>query len=130
MLSVYLKCRDVVEDSPRSRRPSKSSTELNIAKVKEIVTENRYLSLREIASEFSVFHESIRTILNDCLGMKRVAARPVPKDLNFLQKLNYVKAKTQRILSNNRRIHLIWLRPTFFPFQNSNYHFEAPVFSR
>ena len=27
------------------------------------------------------------------LGMKRVAARPVPKDLNFLQKLNRVKAK-------------------------------------
>jgi len=38
-----------------------------------------------------VSHESIRTILNDCLGMKRVAARLVPKDLNFLQKLNRVR---------------------------------------
>ena len=26
-------------------------------------------------------HESIRTILNDCLRMKRIAARLVPKDL-------------------------------------------------
>ena len=58
-----------------------------------MVTENRHLSLKEIAAEFSVSHESIRTILNDCLGMKRVAARLVPKDLNFLQKLNRVKAK-------------------------------------
>ena len=64
----------MVEDFPRSGRPSMSSTQVNIAKVKEIVTENRHLSLREIAAELSVSHESIRTILNDCLGMKRVAA--------------------------------------------------------
>ena len=49
-----------------------------------MVTENRNLSLREIAAELPVSHESIRTILNDCLGMKRVTARLVPKDLNFL----------------------------------------------
>ena len=30
--------RDVVEDLPRSSRPSTSSTEVNIAKVKEMVT--------------------------------------------------------------------------------------------
>ena len=42
--------------------------------MKEMVTENRHSSLREIATELSVSHESIRTILNDCLGMKRVAA--------------------------------------------------------
>ena len=65
---------------PRSGRPSPSSTEVNIAKVKEMVTEYRHLSLREIDAELSVSHESVRTILNDCLGMKRVAARLVPKD--------------------------------------------------
>ncbi|EGI67902.1 FLJ37770-like protein, partial [Acromyrmex echinatior] len=83
--------RDVVKDLPRSGRPSTSSTEVNIDKVKEMVIENRHFSLREIAAELTVSHESIRTILRDCLGMKRVAARLVPKDLNFLQKLNRVK---------------------------------------
>lgn len=83
--------REVVEDLPRSGRPSTSSTEVNIAKVKEMVTENRHLSLREIAAELSVSHESIRIILSNSLGMKRIAARLVPKDLNFLQKLNRVK---------------------------------------
>ena len=58
-----------------------------------MATENRHLSLRQIAAELCVFDESIRTILNDCLGMKRVAARLVLKDLNFLEKLNRVKAK-------------------------------------
>ena len=69
-----------MEDLPRSGRPSTSSTEVNIAKVKEMVTENRHLNFREIAAEHYVSHESIRTILNDCLGIKRVAARLVPKD--------------------------------------------------
>ena len=78
-----------MEDLPRSGRPSTSSTEVNIAKVKEMVTENCHLSLREIDAELSVSHESIRIILNDCLGMKRVAARLVPKDLNFLMYLQF-----------------------------------------
>ena len=89
--SAFKSGRDVVEDLPRSGRPSTSSTEVNIAKVKKMVTKNRHLILRKIAAERSVSHELIRTILNDCLGMKRVTARLVPEDLNFLQKLNRVK---------------------------------------
>ena len=87
--------RDVMEDLPGSGRTSTSSTEVNIAKLMEMVTENRHLSLREIAGELSVSHESIRTISNDCFVMKRVAARLVPKDLNFFQKLNRVKHKRE-----------------------------------
>ena len=44
--------RDVVEDLSRSGWSSMSSTEVNIAKVKEMMTENRHLSLRETAAEF------------------------------------------------------------------------------
>ena len=72
--SAFKRGPDVLKDLPRSGRRSASSTEVNIAKVKEIVTEICHLCLREIASEISVSHESIRTILNDCLGMKCVAA--------------------------------------------------------
>ena len=78
--SAFKSGRDVVKDLPRSDQPSTSSTEINIVKVKEMATENRHLSLREIPAKLSVFHKSICTIFNDCLGMKRVAARLVPKD--------------------------------------------------
>ena len=54
-----------MEDLPHFGRSSSSSTQVNIVKVKEIVTENRHLSLREITAERSVSHESIRTIPND-----------------------------------------------------------------
>ena len=72
--------RDVAENLPCFGQSSKSSTEVNIAKVKKMVTQNRHLSLREIAAELSVSQESIRTILKDFVGMKRIAARLVPKD--------------------------------------------------
>ena len=42
--SAFKSGRDVVEDLPRSGRPSMFLTEDNIAKVKEMVTENRHLS--------------------------------------------------------------------------------------
>ena len=80
-----------MEDLSHTDRPSNSSTAVIIVKVKEMVTENRHSSLREVATELSVSDESIRTILNDFLGMKHVAARLVSKDVNFLQKLNRVK---------------------------------------
>lgn len=78
--------REIVEDMPRSGRPSTSSTDENIEKVKEIVLDNRHSSLREIARDLNISHESVRSILVDILGMRRVAARLVPKELNFLQK--------------------------------------------
>ena len=52
--SAFKSGRDVVEHFPRSGWPSTSSTEVNIAKAKEMVTENHHLSLREIAAELFV----------------------------------------------------------------------------
>ena len=103
-----------MEDLPRSGRPSTSSTGVDIVEVKVMVIENHHLSLREIAAELSVFHESICTILNDCLVMKRVAARLDPKDhLTRLSLWTNFWPKTHRISSNNHRIDLfIWENDT------------------
>ena len=59
----------------------------------------------------------------------RISNKEFVSNLNLLQKLNRVKAKNSTNIINHC-IHLIWLWPTFFSFQNSNYHFEALVFSR
>ena len=80
-----------MEDLPRSGRPSTSSTDENVDKVKEMVLENHHLSLREVARDLSVSHESIRNILHHQLGMRRVAARLVPRELNFFQKIHRKK---------------------------------------
>ncbi|XP_053960220.1 protein GVQW3-like [Anastrepha ludens] len=71
---VFSEGREVVEDSPRSGRPSTSSTDEKVAKVKEMVLENHLLSLREVARDLNVSYKSIRNILHHQLGMGRVAA--------------------------------------------------------
>ncbi|XP_032682930.1 protein GVQW3-like [Odontomachus brunneus] len=78
--------RIVVEDLPRSGRPSTSNTDENVKKVKEMVLENRHTSLREMSSELGIAYGTAQHIVVDVLGMRRVAARLVPKDLNFVQK--------------------------------------------
>ena len=72
---------------PRSRRLSTSSAHENIERVKKIVLDNPHSSLREIARDLEISHESVRLTLVHTLGMRRVATRLAPKKLNFLQKL-------------------------------------------
>ncbi|CAK9811861.1 Mariner Mos1 transposase [Anthophora quadrimaculata] len=78
--------RTAIDDLSRAGRPSTANTEENVAKAKEIVLKNRRTSLRELASELSIAYGTAQQILVDTLGMRRVAARLVPKDLNFVQK--------------------------------------------
>ncbi|XP_037938203.1 protein GVQW3-like [Teleopsis dalmanni] len=78
--------RDVVYDLPRSGRPSTSTNDANIAKIKQLVLENRRMSLRELAQEVNMSLKSVHNIMIDILGIKRVASRLVPKELNFVQK--------------------------------------------
>ncbi|XP_076661839.1 LOW QUALITY PROTEIN: protein GVQW3-like [Halictus rubicundus] len=78
--------REEVQDLPRAGRPSMASTDENIEKIKKMVIDNRRLSVREVAHEVEMSHMSVHNILTEVLGMRRVAARLVPKELNFLQK--------------------------------------------
>ena len=84
--NAFKEGREILVDIPRSRRPWTSSTDENIEKVKEIVLGNRHSSLREIAHDLNISHDSVRSIFIDILGKRRVAARLVPKELNFFQK--------------------------------------------
>ncbi|XP_054012808.1 protein GVQW3-like [Hylaeus anthracinus] len=76
--------REVVENLPHASRPSTSVNDDNIKKVKEIVLGNRWVGIKEIAEALSISHGSTQHIVVDVLGMKRVVARLVPKDLNLL----------------------------------------------
>ena len=74
--------RTVVDDLPRSGRPSTSVTDKNIEKVKEIVLKDRRVSIREIAADLGVSFGSVQSVIHDVLCMRRVEARLVPRVLN------------------------------------------------
>ena len=47
---------------------------------------SRKLTIREIGEELNIAYGSAQDILVNDLGLRRVAAKLVPKDLNFMQK--------------------------------------------
>ena len=66
--------RTMIEDLPLSGRPSTTNTEENVEKVKEIVLENRFISLRKLASELNLAYVIAQYIVVDILNMRRVTA--------------------------------------------------------
>jgi len=75
-----------VEDDERSGRPSTSKIDENINKVREMLINNRKLTMREVAEDLNIAYGSIQDIVINGLGLRRVAAKLVPKELNFMQK--------------------------------------------
>lgn len=125
--------REIVEDMPRSGRPSTSTTQLNVYAMKQMMLEKRHTILREVENCLNIFHELVRTILTEHLDMRRVAARVVPKELNFLQK-KYRKQVSLDMLdcANSDSIFMerqIWPQPTFSGSSNWNCSPVEPVSS-
>ena len=54
--------------------------------VKKMILENRRITIREVVDDVGISFGSCQAIFSDVLGMKRVAAKFVPKLLNFDQK--------------------------------------------
>jgi len=51
---------------------------------------NRKLTIRELAKDLNIAYGSIQDIVVNGLGLRHVAAKLVPKELNFMQKRNRV----------------------------------------
>ena len=73
--------RESVTDEERSGRPATSRAEENIAKICQIVRENRWLTVRGIAEQVNIDRETVRKILTEDLDMRKVCAKMVSKEL-------------------------------------------------
>ena len=74
--------REEVEDDPKPGRPSTSKTADNIERVNTLVRRDRRLTVRMLAYELGMNRETVRTILTDNLGMRKVCTKMVPKLLS------------------------------------------------
>ena len=77
--------RESVTDEERSGRPATSRTEENIAKVRQIVRENRRLTVRSIAEQVNIDKETVRKILTEDIDMRKVCAK-AKKSVQLLNK--------------------------------------------
>jgi len=78
--------RKSVSDEGTSGQPATSRTEENIAKVRQIVHENCWLTVRSIAEQVNIDRETVWKILTENLDMRKVCAKMVPKELTEEQK--------------------------------------------
>ncbi|XP_011066268.1 PREDICTED: putative uncharacterized protein FLJ37770 [Acromyrmex echinatior] len=72
---MFSEGREDVNDEERAGRPSTSTTDENIDKVKKIVLANRRITIREVAKDLNISIGSCHSIFTNDLGMRRVAAK-------------------------------------------------------
>ncbi|UYV75597.1 hypothetical protein LAZ67_13000696 [Cordylochernes scorpioides] len=83
---MFSECREDVNDEERARRPSTSTTDEKINEVEKMILDNRRITVREVAEDLNISIGSCHSIFINDLGMRRVAAKFVPKLLNCDQK--------------------------------------------
>ena len=81
----FVKCREDVEDDPKSGRPCTSTTDTSIKKVRQLVHIDCRLAICVIANEVGMDKKTVCTILVDTLGMRK-CAKMVPRLLTEEQK--------------------------------------------
>ncbi|KAF7282668.1 hypothetical protein GWI33_002207 [Rhynchophorus ferrugineus] len=74
------------EDGERSGRPKEVVTDENIKKIYKIILNDRKLKLNEIADTLKMSTERVHHIIHEYLGMRKLCAKWVPRELNFDQK--------------------------------------------
>ncbi|XP_060518460.1 protein GVQW3-like [Cylas formicarius] len=78
--------RESVEDDSREGAPSTSRTAQNVDRLRVRVLGDRRVSLRMLGDELGINKETIRQMLHEDLGMRKVCAKMVPKVLTVEQK--------------------------------------------
>jgi len=73
--------RESVTDEERSGQPATNRTEENTAKVRQILRENRWLTVISIAEQVNIDRETVRKILTEDIDMRKVCAKMVPEEL-------------------------------------------------
>jgi len=70
--------REDVQDDPRSGQPKTQRTDSNMDRVRTLVRSDRRLGVRVIAEELNVNRETVRQIVKEDLGMRKISAKMVP----------------------------------------------------
>ncbi|XP_076182701.1 protein GVQW3-like [Ptiloglossa arizonensis] len=83
---MFSEGRENGNDKERAGRPSTSTTDEKINEVEKMILANRRITVREVAEDLNISIGSCHSIFINDLGMRRVAAKFVPKLLNCDQK--------------------------------------------
>ena len=78
--------RTSADDDECTRRPTSCTTPETVARIQELIRQDRRRTIHDIADEVGVGYGTCRQVLTEELGMRRVAAKFVPRILTADQK--------------------------------------------
>ena len=93
--SEFKRGRSFLEDDPRSGRPADFITKEMVASVETLIMENRRIKIDDIASECKISQGSVSTIIHEHLGMSKVSARWVPRNLNVQDRFHRLQSSRE-----------------------------------
>ena len=64
-----------MQDDPRSGQPKTQMTDANVDRVRTLVFSDRRLGVRVIAEELNMNRETVRQIVKEDLGMRKISAK-------------------------------------------------------
>ena len=90
--SMFEAGRSSIDRAPGSGRPQSSLTQNNIARVDHLIREDRRRSIKDLSNDLDLPNTTVRRILHDELGYRKVSARWVPKQLTDDHKVKRMEA--------------------------------------
>ncbi|KAJ8942595.1 hypothetical protein NQ318_006225 [Aromia moschata] len=83
---AFAEGREYVNDENRAGRPSTSSSDDNVKRVRDLLNTDRRLSIRLISETLDITKTIVHEIVSESLGMRKVCAKLVPQVLKDDQK--------------------------------------------
>ena len=94
--------RTSTNDAERSGRPNETVIPENIKKIHKLVMNDRKLKVHELADIVKISDGSVFTILHEHLGMRKLHAKWVPRELTVDQKQQRIDASEECLALLNR----------------------------
>ncbi|VVC27584.1 Winged helix-turn-helix DNA-binding domain [Cinara cedri] len=83
-----------IDDQACSGQPTTARTNENVEKIQKIILEDQWQTIEEVVEKSGVTWSSVQRILSEDLGVRRVAAKFVPRLLTEQQKQGRVESCT------------------------------------
>lgn len=95
--SEFKKGRNSIEDDPRCGRPRFSSSNEMVQNILKIIMNDRRICIRRIADILKIGKSVVSEVITNEMGMNKVCARWVPKNLSPEQKLNRLRTSKENL---------------------------------
>jgi len=78
--------REIIEDDPRSDRPTECRNDNYVEKISQLLLQNRLLSLRMPTDEVNIAKDTVRKVVVEDLRKRKICSHFVPHSLTPEQK--------------------------------------------